>query len=244
MEEVELDSSRKICSAYLWIFLISIFLSYPTSFPIILTCGRPISDTADRWVIIASSVQMLTAERWVQTAGSVTFPAARPSLALRTGCGCSCAERGSGSGVWGEAPLWLLKYNFRIMQGMLRNYIWRKRMEYNKEMKAHYCRKLFVSWLSQWLSKFVFTHFLPFLNLWTFPLYHLFQFFENILNRHFLWCKNVFLYMFMVRESIYLSVVRRIIPPDNKLSPLRYMISISLKFGCGMLLDIEFPAIY
>jgi hypothetical protein len=170
-------------------------------------------------------------------------PAPHP-LALRTGCGCSCAERGSGSGVWGEAPLWLLKYNFRIMQGMLRNYIWRKRMEYNKEMKAHYCRKLFVSWLSQWLSKFVFTHFLPFLNLWTFPLYHLFQFFENILNRHFLWCKNVFLYMFMVRESIYLSVVRRIIPPDNKLSPLRYMISISLKFGCGMLLDIEFPAIY
>jgi len=34
----------------------------------------------------------------------------RSSLALQTGCGCSCAERGSGSGVqWGVA-LWLLKY--------------------------------------------------------------------------------------------------------------------------------------
>jgi len=75
-------------------------------------------------------------------------------------------------------------------------------------------------------------------------MYHLFQFFENILNGHFLRLKNVFLYMFMVRKCIYLSVVRCIIPPDNKLSPLRYMISISLEFRCGMLPDMEFPAVY
>lgn len=32
----------------------------------------------------------------------------RPSLALRAGCGCSCAERGSGSGVCGRWPRMLV----------------------------------------------------------------------------------------------------------------------------------------